>query len=105
MIDLNIIVKHLVIATNRNRRNSRRGKSTLKNKENLIQKEIKIRSESRRGKPIGKSMINGKIKVRCKNKFNIYQKVPQIIKKKKSQKSKPKPPNLTNIKNRDTLIG
>lgn len=91
MIDLNIIVKHLVIATNRNRRNSRRGKSTLKNKENLIQKEIKIRSESRRGKPIGKSMINGKIKVRCKNKFNIYQKVPQIIKKKKAKNQNQNP--------------
>lgn len=54
-------------------------KCALENTENLIQKETGTGSEVGRGKQIGKSMIDGKIKMRCKN--LIYQKAPKIIKK------------------------
>ena len=46
MIDfVKLNIKCLRIATNRNRGTSNGGKHKLKNKENLIQKEIEIRSE------------------------------------------------------------
>ena len=51
----------------------------------LIQKESGTRSESERGKQIGIIMTNGKIKMRCKNEFNVPES-PQNYKKTRQRK-------------------
>lgn len=90
----------------------------MKSKENLIQMVKGTGSEDEGRKQIIKSMVNGKIKVWCKNKFNISESLEIVTKKrrgrrrrrrkekkkrkeKRQKKKKAKAPQNLTCKNRD----
>lgn len=72
MIDLNITVKYLRIATNRNRRISRREKKHIEKQRKFSPKgnENNVRDWEREAN--WKTYDKWKNQVNCKNKFNIY---------------------------------